>query len=172
MGEEPQRAAPVCEFPKCDGAGTYQIFSQSGKPLSINRKGELVFGDAPPLGEHAMSPNEKARALAGLPVGLEGIVGPSGVAVPAATLAPKSVLNVCHVHRVLPHAPKEPKKRYLTGPYASHQQAAARAHTVGARTRVTPEIRSQKVAGVDQWYVMGDDGERGYKGSLVEWDGK
>lgn len=165
MGEEPLRF-PRCEFPKCDGEGQYQIISGSGKPLSINRKGELVFGDPPPLAEAVMSPNDRARAMAGL----SGVVGPSGIA--AARQAPKSHVDVCQIHRNLPHAPKEPKRRYRSGPYSSYQAAAARAHAVGSRTRYECRMRSEKVGGVDRWYVFGDDGAHGFKGSLVEWDGR
>ena len=160
MGEEPLKF-PVCQYPGCKGEGSYQIISGAGKPLSINRKGELVFGTPPEIIEQRMTPADKARLRAGL----IGVIGP-GIGV--ATQAPRTHVDVCQIHQTLPHAPKKPSKRYESGPYDSFVSAAARAQRVSARTREEAKLRSVKVDGKDQFYVQGDDGWLGYKGKLVQ----
>ena len=100
MGETPEHW-PTCEFPGCKGEGRYKIVAGSGKPLSISKCGELVFGAPPPVDVYGMSPGEQQRALV-------GVIGPSGV---VGRIAPKSHVDVCLNHQHLPHAPSKPKPR-------------------------------------------------------------
>jgi hypothetical protein len=152
---------PVCEFPACKGEGRHQIFSSAGKPLSINRKGELVFGDLDPMPHAGMSAADKSRAAAGL----VGVVGPSGV---VGTQMPKCFVNVCQDHQALPHAPKKAApKRYRSGPWSSYFRASHRAQQIGMRTRTEASVYPVKTDGVDAWYIDGDDGAPGWQGELV-----
>lgn len=157
LGEEPLRF-PVCEFPGCKGEGRHQIVSGAGKPLSINHKGQLVFGDAPSVDAHEMSANDGARARAGL----AGVVGPSGQ---MGQQVPKFHVDVCQIHQTLPNAPRKPKQRYQSGPYTSYITARQRAAKVGLRTRVEPAVFPLKQKnGAELWFVRGDDGVRPPRG--------
>ena len=142
FGEEPP-SFPACEFPGCNGEGSYSIVSGSGKPLSINRKGELVFGDAPPIDEYGMTAAERNRALL-------GVVGPSGA---VGRMMPKCHVAVCVTHRSLPHAPKKPKTEHREE-FTSYPRAAAAAHKIGLRTRTEPKITARKTLDGDRFEVV------------------
>jgi hypothetical protein len=163
MGD-PRQRMPVCEVPGCGNESDYQIRVMSGKPLSVNRKGELVAGDLEPLDEFGMSANDRARAQAGM-----GVIGPSHV--PPARLTPKTHVDVCPLHHVLPLAPKrnpKPVPRYVSGPYGGMHLAQARAAVVNARARsevARPEAAN--VEGAETWFVVGDDGQGDFRGRLV-----
>lgn len=153
---------PECEVPGCTNEGSNQIFSSAGKPLSINRQGQLVFGNAPAMPHAGMTAADRARAEAGI----AGVVGPSGV---MAVQMPKCSVNVCWQHQTLPHAPKTAPKRFRSGPYGSYFAASRRAQEVGMRTRREPHVYPTKTAELtDEWWVEGDDGAAGYKGELEE----
>jgi hypothetical protein len=142
FGEEPP-SFPVCEFPACKGEGRNQIISGAGRPLSINRKGELVFGDPPPVDEYGMTAAERNRALA-------GIVGPSGA---VGRILPKSHIDVCEVHRSLPHAPKKPKTEHREV-FTSYPKASAAAHKIALRTRTEPKVTARKTPDGDSFEVV------------------
>jgi hypothetical protein len=160
MGQEVERW-PVCEVPSCHGEGRYQILSSAGRPLSINRKSELVLGDLKPMHEEKMTANDRARARAGL----TGVIGPSGVA--PAQLAVKSFVNVCLDHQFLEAAPYKSPKRYVSGPCSGLFKASERADQVAGRTGRAPTVDSVKVNGTEVFYVIGDDGSDGYQGKLT-----
>ena len=162
MGEEPIKFPP-CEFPKCDNPAQNTIQSGAGKPLSINRKGELVFGKRQRLIVEGLSPREKTLVGAGL----QGVVGPSGVQ--PAVQSVKSWVRVCEEHKNLPHAPKAPERRYKTGPYPSYILANARAAGVSTRTAKHASVQTVNGAdGTQTFFVLDDDGMPGYKGKLRE----
>jgi hypothetical protein len=168
IGEEPLKF-PVCEFPGCKDEGRNQIVSGAGKPLSISRKGELVFGDPLPVEAYEMSPNDKTRAMASSlasALGTEAsqvVIGPSGQ---VAQQAPKFHVNVCEFHRHLPTAPRKPRpQRYQSGPYASYIAARKRSARVALRTRVEPAVLAMRQAdGTEAWFIKGDDGVRPPRG--------
>jgi hypothetical protein len=161
---------PDCEFPGCKpgkGQGRYKIISGAGKPLSINRDGQLVVGTPNPIVEEKMSALDRARAsLAG--IGIEVAKFSASGGVQPAQLAPKSFVNVCLAHQTLPFAPKAPPKRFVSGPYPGIATASARANDVGLRTRRGGEVFSVKRHGRDEFYVRGDDGAPGYAGILED----
>jgi hypothetical protein len=168
MGIDPERF-PNCEVPGCKGQGRYKIISGSGKPLSINRHGQIVAGELQPLVEESMSRHDRARAeLASIGIGQQfSRAGGAGVA--PAQLSGKSFVNVCLEHQTLPVAPSAaPAKRYVSGPYAGYALATARRHSVMMRTRQEPEVFAVMENGRDAFYVRGDDGASGYSGKLVE----
>ena len=145
FGEEPERF-PACEFPGCKGEGRYQIVAANGKPLSINKRGELEFGTPPPIDEYGMSPQDVTRAKAGL----VGVIGPSGA---VGRQLPKSHVDVCLAHQSLPHAPGKPKTPRVAGPFKSYPRAGVEAHKVSLRVRSEAGIYSVKRDGVDEFYV-------------------
>lgn len=162
LGLEVNSKFAQCEFPGCKGEGRYQIVSTAGKPVSINRKGELVFGERPPVPHAGMTAADKARAQAGAPPA--GIVGPSGL---VGQQMAKFHLDVCFAHQTLPHAPKAPPKRYRSGPYASYFSAARRAEAIKIRTGSAGAAPvAANVDGAEVWYVVGDDGSPGWSGKL------
>jgi hypothetical protein len=145
FGEEPERF-PACEFPGCKGEGRYSIIAGGGKPLSINKRGELEFGTPPPIDEYGMSPQDVTRAKAGL----VGVIGPSGA---VGRQLPKSHVDVCLAHQSLPHAPGKPKTPRVAGPFKSYPRAGVEAHKVSLRVRSEAGIYSVKRDGVDEFYV-------------------
>ena len=157
MGEEPLKFE-ACEVPGCKGEGRHEIRSGAGKPLSINSKGELVFHDVEPVHHYGMTASDKARAQAQALADVTGgqvidlRIGPSGQ---VARQAPKVHVNVCQIHQWLPHAPKEPKKQYASGPWSSYVVASARAHEVGLRA---PGSAVQVISEQSRFAVQGDDG--------------
>lgn len=170
MGLEPL-TWPQCEYPGCkESSNGNSIIAGSGKPLSINAAGELVFGKLPPLAEHGLSELDRARIAAGLPPEGSAGVGPSFIK--AATIAPKHFVHVCLKHSNLPTAPQPaPEAPKMSGPYSGIASARKRANEVAARLR-SDEVRvvSVKVDGSDAFYVVGDDGEktRSLRGKLTE----
>jgi hypothetical protein len=169
LGEEPLRF-PVCEFPKCKGEGRNQIISSAGLPLSINREGQLVFGDPQHVDAHPMSANDKARALA------QGLANTLGTEASEIIVSPshqvgqrvaKCHVDVCDKHNHLPHAPRKPRTLWISGPYPSYFSARRRAAGVGLRTRHEPSVLAARDGDREVWYVRGDDGAPGYKGGLT-----
>jgi hypothetical protein len=165
---------PECEFPKCKGEGRSKIFSSAGRPLSINRKGELEFGELKPIPPRPMTINDRSRAVAGLrdvagPSGLAGVVGPSGAGF-VASQSPKAFVSVCFAHEQLPRAEaKAEPKRFRSGPYTSHIQAIKRANEIGLRQHRDPRlVPARDTDNSIVWFIEGDDGATGYKGTLTE----
>jgi hypothetical protein len=154
---------PACEFPRCKGEGRYRIQSATGRPLSINRDGQLVSGERRPVVHQRMSRHDRARARAGL----QGVIGP-GAGMAPAQLAEKTVVNVCLVHQNLPHAPIKSSLRFITGPYAGMVSASRRADDVRMRTGYEASVFVKKVNGKDSFYVRGDDAQAGYSGTVEE----
>jgi hypothetical protein len=163
MGQ-PRRRMPVCDFPGCNNESSEKLMVVSGRPVSINRKGELVAGDFEPLDEFGMSANDRARAQLGM-----GVIGPSNV--PPARLTPKNYVDVCHLHRGLPlAAPKrkpKPTPRYVSGPYGGMHLAMARASVVNIRARAeVAKAEPVNAEGREVWVVVGDDGQGDFAGKL------
>lgn len=165
MGEEFIRQ-PQCDVPGCRNESQFSKRSSSGRPLSVNRRHEIVLGDLKPIHVEGMTRNQRARAQAGL----KDVIGPSGADVRPAVLSEKSVVFLCLDHQYIPFAPdsKPAPKRYVSGPYSGLFQASARADIVAGRTGRAPTVDSVKLDGTELFYVIGDDGSDGYAGTLVQ----
>jgi hypothetical protein len=161
---------PVCEVPRCKGEGRYQIRSGSGRPLSVNAAGQLVSGDIPAVSRERMSPNDTARARAGVAMTELASIGIGDGTVAPARQAAKSHVDVCQIHQSLPPAPTAAAPvRFVSGPYKGYRIASRRAAAVDARTHEHPvTVPVKDASGAEVWYVRGDDGVKGYAGKLEE----